>query len=385
MLEFFAWPFANIYWLLTYVVPFLAVLTVIVFVHEMGHYLVARWNGIAIQTFSIGFGREVFGWNDKAGTRWRLSAIPLGGYVRFVGDMDAASTPDNEAIANADPALAPRLFANKNVWQRIAVVAAGPAANVILTFVILYALLLGYGRYTIPPVVGEVIAGSPAESAGIAPGDIIISVDGYVVRGFEDFQRLVATSPEREVTVVLDRGGASETLVLLPEATEVEDRFGNMQRIGRIGVSRDVEQTDVTLYRPGPIEAIGMTTEEIRFIVQRTGAFLGDFFVGRGDVEQLGGPIKVAKVSGEVATLGIIALINLTALLSLNIGIFNLLPVPMLDGGHLMYYLVEAVRGRPLSMKVQEIGFRIGFALVLSLMVFTLFNDTLFAHLGILR
>jgi len=385
MLEFFAWLLANLYWLLTYVVPFLAVLTVIVFVHEMGHYLVARWNGTAIQTFSIGFGREVFGWNDKAGTRWRLSAIPLGGYVRFVGDMDAASTPDNEAIANADPDLAPRLFANKNVWQRIAVVAAGPAANVILTFVILYALLLGYGRYTIPPVVGEVIAGSPAESAGIAPGDIIVSVDGDVVRGYEDFQRLVATSPEREVTVVLDRGGASETLVLLPEATEVADRFGNMQRIGRIGVSRDVEQTDVTLYRPGPVEAIGMTTEEIRFIVQRTGAFLGDFFVGRGDVEQLGGPIKVAKVSGEVATLGIIALINLTALLSLNIGIFNLLPVPMLDGGHLMYYLVEAVRGRPLSMKVQEIGFRIGFALVLSLMVFTLFNDTLFAHLGILR
>src|SRR5690554_705774 len=149
-----------------------------------------------------------------------------------------------------------------------------------------------------------------------------------------------------------------------------------MQKIGRIGVSRDVEQTDVTLYRPGPIEAIGMTIEEIRFIVQRTAAFLGDFFVGRGDVEQLGGPVKVAKVSGEVATLGIIALINLTALLSLNIGIFNLLPVPMLDGGHLMYYLVEAVRGRPLSIKIQEIGFRIGFALVLSLMVFTLFNDT---------
>tara|TARA_R110002020_G_scaffold58186_4_gene159624 strand:- start:2768 stop:3925 length:1158 start_codon:yes stop_codon:yes gene_type:complete len=385
MFDYFAWLFANLYWLLTYVVPFLAVLTVIVFVHEMGHYLVARWNGIAIQTFSIGFGRELFGWNDKAGTRWRLSAIPLGGYVRFVGDMDAASTPDNEAIANADPELAPRLFANKNVWQRIAVVAAGPAANVILTFVILYALLLGYGRYTIPPVVGEVIAGSPAAAAGLAPGDVIIAVDGYAVRGFEDFQRLVATSPERAVTVTLERGSDTETLVLVPEATEVADRFGNMQRIGRIGVSRDVEQTDVTLYRPGPIEAIGMTSEEIRFIVQRTAAFLGDFFVGRGDVEQLGGPIKVAKVSGEVATLGVVALINLMALLSLNIGIFNLLPVPMLDGGHLMYYLFEAVRGRPLSMKVQEIGFRIGFALVLSLMVFTLFNDTLFAHLGILR
>ncbi|MCS6761984.1 MAG: RIP metalloprotease RseP [Candidatus Devosia symbiotica] len=374
-----------IYWLLSCVVPFLAVLTVIVFVHEMGHYLVARWNGVAIQTFSIGFGREVFGWNDKLGTRWRLSAIPLGGYVRFVGDMDAASTSDNAVIDNADPELALRLFANKNVWQRISVVLAGPIANVILTFVILYALLLSYGRYIIPPVVGEIVAGSPAEAVGMMPGDIIVSVDGYAVRGFEDFQRLIATSPEREVSIMLDRNGQPETMVLVPEATEVVDRFDNKQRIGRVGISRDIEKTDVTLYQPGPIEAIGMTSEEIRFIVQRTGAFLGDFFVGRGDIEQLGGPVKVAKVSGEVATLGVVALINLIALLSLNIGIFNLLPIPMLDGGHLMYYLIEVVRGRPLSIKIQEIGFRIGFALVLSLMVFTLFNDTIFAHFGILR
>lgn len=377
--------FEFVYWLLSYVVPFLAVLTVIVFVHEMGHYLVARWNGVAIQAFSIGFGRELIGWNDRHGTRWKISAIPLGGYVRFVGDMNAASVPDPDAAEHVDPAMVPHLFASKNVWQRISIVAAGPLANVLLTFFILYALLLGYGRYTIPPVVGQVIAGSVAEAAGVQSGDIIVSVDGYVVRGFEDFQRMVATSPARPVTVEIERGAEAQTLVMVPDVAEVEDRFGNMQKIGRIGVSRNVDEGDVTLYRPGPIEAIGMTVEEIRFIIQRTGAFLGDFFVGRGDVEQLGGPVKVAKVSGEVATLGIIALINLTALLSLNIGIFNLLPVPMLDGGHLLYYLVEAVRGRPLSMKVQEIGFRFGFALVLALMVFTLFNDTIFAYFGILR
>ena len=187
------------------------------------------------------------------------------------------------------------------------------------------------------------------------------------------------------MVVDLVRNGAEQTLTLTPEAVQVEDRFGNLQRIGRIGVTRNVDDTDITLYRPGPVEAIGMTFEEIRFIIQRTAAFLGDFFVGRGDVEQLGGPVKVAKVSGEVATLGIVALINLMALLSLNIGIFNLLPVPMLDGGHLMYYLVEAVRGRPLSMRVQEIGYRFGFALVLALMVFTVFNDTVFSYFGILR
>jgi regulator of sigma E protease len=373
------------YWLLSYLVPFLAVLTVIVFVHEMGHYLVARWNGVAIQTFSIGFGRELVGWNDRHGTRWRISAIPLGGYVRFVGDMNPASVPDPDAISKIDPALAPRLFVNKNVWQRIAIVAAGPLANVLLTFLILYALLLGYGRYTIPAEVGEVLPGSVAESAGLLPGDEILAVDGYVVRGFTDLVRYVATSPERPIVMDLDRDGTALTVTLVPKAVEEVDRFGNSQRIGQIGVRSSATGEDVRLYRPGPVEAIGMTVEEIRFIVQRTAAFLGDFFVGRGDVEQLGGPVKVAKVSGEVATLGIVALINLMALLSLNIGIFNLLPVPMLDGGHLLYYLVEAVRGRPLSLRIQEIGYRFGFALVLALMVFTLFNDTVFDHFGILR
>lgn len=377
--------FDYVYWILSYVVPFLAVLTVIVFVHEMGHYLVARWNGVAIQAFSIGFGRELIGWNDRHGTRWKISAIPLGGYVRFAGDMNASSMPDPDAPELQDPELAPHLFVNKSVWQRIAIVVAGPVANLLLTFLVLYALLLGYGRQTVPAVLGEVIAGSVAEAAGFEPGDKILAVDGYVVRGFEDFQRYVATSPGRQVQVEVERNAAKQTLDLVPEPVVIQDRFGNDQRIGRIGVSRNIEESDVVLYRPGPVEAVGMTFEEIRFIVQRTGEYLGEIIMGRGDVSQLSGPVKVAKVSGEVATLGIIALINLMALLSLNIGIFNLLPVPMLDGGHLMYYLIEAVRGRPLSMRVQEMGFRFGFALVLGLMVFTVFNDTVFDHFGILR
>lgn len=366
---------SSIPWLLSFVLPFLCVLTVIVFVHEMGHYLVARWNGIAIQTFSIGFGPELLGFNDRHGTRWRLSAIPLGGYVRFVGDMNAASTPDEEFIARAGPDLSPRLFVNKNVWQRIAVVVAGPVANVIFTFLVLYALLLGYGRYTVPAVIGAILPDSVAVTAGLQPGDTVLSVDGYQVRGFEDFQRMVSTAPERPVTMLIERAGAEQVIVATPEAAETTDRFGNTHRIGRLGVSREIAQSDVTLYRPGPVEAVGMTFEEIRFILDRTGAFLGDFFVGRGDMEQLGGPVKVAKVSGEVASLGVVALINLMALLSLNIGIFNLLPIPMLDGGHLLYYLFEAVRGRPLSPRVQEFGFRIGLAVVFSLTIFTLIND----------
>ena len=368
--------FDSLLGLVTYILPFIVVLTVIVFVHEMGHYLVARWNGIAIQTFSIGFGPEIVGFNDRHGTRWRISWIPLGGYVRFVGDMNATSaTPDAELIANAGPDLAPRLFVNKGVWARIAVAAAGPAANVLFTFVVLYALLVGYGRYEIPPVIGGVVADSVAAQAGLTTGDRIQSVDGFAVRGFEDFQRLVSTSPDRSISIVVDRQGADKTIVLTPQATESKDMFGKIHRIGRIGVSRNVSQSDITLYRPNPVEAVGMTSEEIRFIVERTGAFLGDFFVGRGDVKELGGPVKVAQVSSEVASLGVVALINLMALLSLNIGLFNLFPIPMLDGGHLMYFLVEAIRGRPLSPRVQEIGFRFGLALVFTLTIFTLYND----------
>jgi regulator of sigma E protease len=352
-----------------------------VFFHELGHFLVARWCGVAVKVFSIGFGPEIVGFNDRHGTRWRISAIPLGGYVRSVGDLNAASMPDPEAVAALPPEVRKQLFVSKNVWQRMAVVAAGPIANVIFTFLVLYALLLGYGRYTVPPVIGEVVPNGVAAEAGIQSGDLIVSVDGFGVSSFSDFQRLIATAPGREVTIVIDRAGEIITVFLVPEVAENTDQFGNRHRIGRIGVSRTIEQTDIVLVRPGPVEAIGMSFEEIRFIVDRTVAFLGDFFVGRGDVEQLGGPVKVAKVSGEVATLGWLALINLAALLSLNIGIFNLLPIPMLDGGHLLYYVVEAIRGRPLSPRAQEIGFRVGFALVCTLMIFTLLNDTILAAL----
>ncbi|WMT88700.1 RIP metalloprotease RseP [Pelagibacterium sp. 26DY04] len=360
---------------LNYIIPFLAVLTVIVFVHEMGHYLVARWNGVAIDAFSVGFGPELFGWTDKHGTRWRLAALPLGGYVKFTGDANEASVPDLNAPEQNDPALAPRLFANKSVFQRMAVVVAGPLANIIFTFLILYALLLGYGRLTLAPVVGEVAPDSPAAVAGLESGDTFISVDGYGIRGFEDVQRIVSTSPDRRVPVVIERDGERLDVTLVPQPETTTTRFGREIEVGRIGVSREVGENDIVRYQPDPLEAVGMTFEEIWFIIDRTLIFLGDIFIGRADLDQVAGPVGMAQVSGEVATLGLLALVNLTALLSLNIGIINLFPVPMLDGGHLMYYLFEAVRGRPLSQRVQEIGYRIGFALVCTLMVATLIND----------
>lgn len=361
--------------------PFLVVLTVIVFVHEMGHYLVARWNGIAIQTFSIGFGPELWGFNDKAGTRWRLSAIPLGGYVRFVGDMNAASMPDDAAIAQADPELAPRLFVNKSVWQRIAVVAAGPIANLMLTFVILYGTLVTTDRHYSPPVVQQVLADTPAAAAGLRPGDRIVRIDGFTVHGFADVSRFVATAPERTVTMVIERDGMTRTLQAVPRRVVETDANGRAYRVGRLGLSNDVRREDIFAWRPNPVEAVGVTLEEMHFIVDRTAAFIGDFFVGRGDMEQLGGPVKVAQVSEQVARENPFDLIGLVALLSLNIGIFNLLPIPVLDGGHLLFYFYEAIRGRPMSQRMQEIGYRIGLSVVLTLMLFTLFNDTILSYL----
>lgn len=356
-------------------VPFLIVLVVIVFVHEMGHYLVARWNDVAIESFSIGFGPELLGWHDKHGTRWKISAIPLGGYVKFVGDMNVASAPDGEALDDMPPEQRGRLFYYKNVWQRIAIVAAGPAANILFTFVILYGMLLGLGRYTIEARIDGITPDSPAAQSELMVDDVVLAIDGYAVRSFSDLQKIISTSPNRQIPFLIERNGREVDVQVQTGARMQEDRLGNNTEIGFLGVSRDATQEEVRFVRPGPIEAIGITIEEIVFIVDRSFKFLGELLVGRGDVEQLGGPVKIAKISGEAASLGIFSLISLTALLSLNIGIFNLFPIPLLDGGHLVYYAIEAVRGRPLSRQIQEIGFRFGLFVVMSLMVFTLVND----------
>ncbi len=360
---------------LGYLIPFLFVLTTVVFVHELGHFLVARWCGVRVKAFSIGFGPELFGFDDRHGTRWKLSAIPLGGYVRFFGDEDAASTPDRETLDSLTPEERNTTFFGKSVWQRAAIVAAGPIANFILAIAIFAAIFTLYGREVTTARVDQVVAGSVAEKAGFRPGDLIRTIDGSRIETFNDLQRIVSTSADRPLTIVVERDGAPVTLEATPERREVTDRFGNIHRIGQLGLSRDTSGGNVTVERYSLPEAIVMGAEETWMVVDRTFAYIGGLFAGRESTDELGGPIRVAQVSGQVATLGFVALVNLAAILSVSIGLLNLFPVPMLDGGHLLFYLVEAVRGRPLSPRVQDFGFRIGLAAIVMLMLFTTFND----------
>ncbi len=361
--------------LLGYLIPALFVLTIVVFFHELGHFMVGRWCGVTIKAFSIGFGPELFGFHDKHGTRWKFSAIPLGGYVKFQGDENAASVPDHEAMEKLSPEERKKSLHTQPVWARSAIVAAGPIANFLLSIVIFAFLLFVYGKAITPARVDSVLPNSAAEAAGFQPGDIMVSINGSEVEAFSDVQRLVALSSDDVLDVTVDRGGSLVTLQTTPRKQEITDRFGNKQKIGVLGIRHAARPEDVVRKSYGAGEALWGGVEETYFIIDRTLGYIGRIFVGKEDADQLGGPIRVAQVSGQVATLGIAALLNLAGMLSVSIGLINLFPIPMLDGGHLVFYAIEAVRGRPLSEKSQEFGFKIGMALVLSLMVFATFND----------
>ncbi len=363
--------------LLGYVIPFLFVLTLVVFFHELGHFWVARRAGVRILTFSLGFGPEIAGFNDRHGTRWRLSAIPLGGYVKFYGDEDAASVPDQQALARMTPAERKESFFFQPVRWRAAIVAAGPVANFILAIVIFSFVFMAFGRPVSAPRVDQVSPGSAAEVAGFKPGDLVLEIDGDKVESFADMQRIVGIHAGQALTFRVERGGAEVSLKATPELKEVKDGFGNVHRTGLLGISRSLAEGDVTIHRYGPLEAVGMGVQETWFVVARTFDYLGGLIAGRESADQLGGPIRIAQVSGQVATFGIGALLSLAAVLSVSIGLLNLFPIPMLDGGHLLFYAFEAMRGRPLSARTQDIGFRIGLALVLMLMIFATWNDVL--------
>lgn len=358
-----------------YVLPFLFVLSIVVFFHELGHFLVARWCGVRIDAFSVGFGRELLGRYDKHGTRWRLSLIPLGGYVKFSGDDNAASIPDRERVAAMSEEERAGAFAAKSVWQRAAVVAAGPFANFILAIAIFAFIFMLFGRVVIAPVVDTVNAGSAAEAAGIQPGDQVLTVDNKEIATFSDLQRIVSASADVPLVLDVDRNGSVVTLTVTPKYTEITDRFGNVQRVGLLGVGRSPKQEDLIRQTFGPVEAVMEGTTETAYIAGRTLDYIWGVLTGREAADQLGGPIRVAQISGQVATEGILPLLSLAAVLSISIGLINLMPIPMLDGGHLVYYFAEIVRGKPLSDKVQDMGFRIGIGLVLLLMVFATWND----------
>jgi regulator of sigma E protease len=355
-----------------YALPFLVALTVIVFIHELGHFLVARWCGVDVEAFSIGFGREVFGWYDRHGTRWKVAWIPLGGYVRFRGDANAASLPDAEALERAKQE--PGNFHGKPVWQRAAVVVAGPVANFILAIAIFTGAFMLIGKPVIEPRVDEVLAGSAAEAAGIQKGDIVVSVDGTSIEDFSDLQRSVMTRAGEPLVVVLDRGGQRVSLTVVPKLREEPDNFGGKIRIGLLGVKRD-PMGPIRYEKMGPVKALEAGVERTWFIVHSTFSYLGKLVSGRESPDQLGGPISMAKAAGDAASMGFSQFVAVIAFLSVSIGLLNLFPIPMLDGGHLVYYAAEAVRGRPLGENAQEWGFRIGFSLVIMLMVVGTWND----------
>ena len=358
-----------------YLVPFLFVLTIVVFFHELGHFLVARWSGVAVMVFSIGFGPELVGFNDRRGTRWRISLIPLGGYVRFLGDENEASARDRAALAAMSPAERVNAFATKPVGIRAAIVAAGPLANFLLAIVIFTTVFSLYGRSTMTPRVDSVVAGSVAERAGFEPGDVVLFIDRRAIDSFTELQRIVSVSAEEPLEIVVQRGDREVSLNATPELQEVSDRFGNEHRQGMLGIARNTTGDDIVVEPLSPPRAAVLAVEETWFVTARTVAYLAAVVTGRESADQLGGPLRVAEVSGQVATLGFVALINLAAILSISIGLINLMPIPMLDGGHLLFFSVEAFRGRPLSERVQEIGFRIGLAAVLMLMIFATWND----------
>jgi regulator of sigma E protease len=357
------------------IIPFLVVLTIVVFFHEFGHFLVARWCGVKVVTFSIGFGPELFGFNDRHDTRWKVCAIPLGGYVKFFGDENAASVPDHAAAAAMSEAERQVSFVHKSVGPRAAIVVAGPIANFILSIVIFAGIFMSFGRQVIPARVDAVQPDSAAAAAGLKPGDLIVAIDGRPIDGFSEMQRIVAGSSGRTLTLTIDRGRAREDVKATP-ATR-----GYCSAV--LGISK-LPSDDVKLKIENPATALALGVEETYFVVERSLCFVAGVIVGRESANQLGGPIRIAEVAGDAWKSGldsggvgtaIASLLYLTGFLSASIGLLNLFPIPLLDGGHLLFYAIEALRGRPLSERAQEVGFRIGLAIVVMLMIFAAYND----------
>lgn len=352
-------------------ISFLFALSLLVFVHEWGHYVVARFFGVKVDVFSIGFGREIWGRTDKHGTRWKVSALPLGGYVKFFGDASAASKPGQE-VREMSAEERTVSFHHKPVGQRAAIVAAGPFINFAFAILVYAGLFLTLGQPYSPAEVAEVMADTPAAQAGLQPGDRIIRVAGHEVDGARELVQAVRLYPGVPVDLRVERDGRVIDLRVELERVVQSDRFGNEYATGRLGIRMTGEEE---IRRLGPAAAIGQSVTETVKMVRMMLVATGQVIMGVRSVDDLGGPVKIAKVTGEQASLGLVAFISFVALISVNLGLVNLFPIPMLDGGHLLFYAFEALKGSPVSARLQEVGYALGFALIIGLMVFLTWND----------
>lgn len=352
------------------VLAFIAVIGPLVFVHEMGHYLVARWCGVKAEVFSIGFGPEIAGWVDKRGTRWRIAALPLGGYVKFAGDIGVASQTDPAWLA-LPAAERAQSFPAKSVWQRMAIVAAGPFINLAFAVLLMGGLAMTYGTPVSEPVIGKVAVGSAAEKAGLRPGDRIVSIMGREIEDFRDISSIVSLRPDELLPYEIERNGSRFAQDIAAGVRIEKDRFGNIYRIGLLGVGSSTVKLQPVGLLEAPVVGFKQAVD-----VTRTGLDgMGQIITGRRPVTEMGGPLKIADISGQAAMMGVPSFLFFMALISINLGFINLLPIPMLDGGHLFFYAIEAAQRRPVSPQVMEWAYRSGLALLLTLMLMVTIND----------
>ena len=359
-----------------FIIPFIILIIVVVFIHEYGHYYFAKRYGVGVTDFSIGFGKEIFGWNDKSGTRWKICWIPLGGYVKFFGDRNVFSQADqDELLKKYDKEDQERLFVTKPLYQRALIVAGGPFANFILAIFIFLLIYMFIGKDFTPAIIDEVQKDSPAEIAGMMKNDIILEIDNIEVESILDVSKLIAMSTSEFIDFKVSRYDLEILLRVKPNVVESEDNLGNKINKRMIGIKLSPYNNQINHIKLGPGQAFIHSLNEVYFVASSSLKYLGSMVTGSGDASQLGGPIRIAKISGQVAEFGIIPFISMMAYISISLGLINLFPIPLLDGGHLMFYAFEKILGRPLSQKTQEGFFRIGLFLLLSLMFFATFND----------
>ena len=362
--------------MLSYILPFIALIVVVVFIHEYGHYYFAKRYGVGVTDFSIGFGKEMFGWNDKSGTRWKVCVIPLGGYVKFFGDRNVYSQADNEKIIKEySKEDQEKLFVLKPLYQRALIVFGGPLANFLLAILIFFSIYTFAGKDFTPAVINEVQKDSPAMVAGLKDNDIVISIDGNEVKSIMDVSKFITMSTDEFISFTIKRFDQELIFRVKPNLVNSEDNLCNKINKRMIGIKLGAYNNEVNHVKLGPSKAIYYAVNEVYYVTTSSLKYLGSMIAGNGDSSQLGGPIRIAKISGQVAEFGILPFISLMAYISISLGLINLFPIPMLDGGHLMFYGIEKILGRPLSQKTQEGFFRIGMFLLLSLMFFTTFND----------